>query len=99
MLNFARRRHPDRSEELREHEDEKAWEKTSGLAGKLFWICGSLALVSLVSPSDLKLWIILLPVVLSAICVSAYAYLEYRKVKAEQAKKRNKGKGARKSRR
>ena len=55
--------------------DEKIWEKTNHLASRLFWVCGVLTIVSLVSPSDVRLWIILLPLVLAAIAACVYSLL------------------------
>jgi len=72
--------------------DEKVWEKTNKLGGKLFWICGALALVSLVSPADGRLWWILLPVVLVAIGTFFYSLQEYKKTKAIHESRRKKKK-------
>ncbi len=75
--------------------NEKIWEKTNRLAGRMFWICGVLALVSLVTPSDFLLWMLLLPVVLLAIVASLYSLWEYKKTKGEQ---KNAAKSAKKTR-
>lgn len=61
--------------------DERVWEKTNRLAGKLFWICGALTFVALLAPSDARLWLVLVPAILVAIGVSVYSYFEYRKVR------------------
>jgi len=66
--------------------DERVWEKTNHLGGKLFWICGALALISLVSPIDMRLWIVLLPVIFTVVCVYIYSLYLYKKTKHVQAK-------------
>jgi uncharacterized membrane protein len=66
---------------------EKVWEKTNRLAGSLFWICAALTIISLVAPSDIRLWVIVVPAILVAIVASAYSYLEYRKTKKAQSRK------------
>ncbi len=86
MLNFTKRNYFIGVRTPWTLADEKIWDKTNKLAGKLFWICGALALVSLVASSDLRLWIILLPVLLVTIGVSLYSLLEYRKTRREGAK-------------
>ena len=65
---------------------ERAWEKTNHLGGKLFWICGALALISLVAPIDMRLWIVLLPVIFAAVCVYIYSIYLYRMTKRAHAK-------------
>jgi len=85
MLNFTKRNYFIGVRTPWTLADEKVWEKTNKLAGKLFWICGVLALVSLVSPSDMLLWLVLLPIVLIAIFASLYSLWEYRKTKHEHA--------------
>jgi len=67
--------------------NEKVWEKTNRLAGRLFWVCGALCLVSLVTPAGMRLWFVLAPIILLVIATTVYSYLEYRKVKKGQADK------------
>jgi uncharacterized membrane protein len=88
MLNFTKRNYFIGIHTPWTLADEKVWEKTNRLGGKMFWVCGALALVSLVSPADLRLWIVLLPVVLTAIAASVYSLLEYRKTKQMHEAKR-----------
>ncbi len=76
--------------------DERVWEKTNRLGGKLFWACGALTLISLVSPIDMRLWIVLLPVIFTVVCVYIYSLYEYRQTKRAQEKRfGRKGKKAR----
>ncbi len=78
--------------------DERIWEKTNHLGGRLFWVCGALALISLVSPADMRLWIVLLPVILAVVCVYIYSLCEYRKTKRAQEKGNSRdGKAGRKA--
>ena len=77
--------------------DERVWGKTNRLGGKLFWICGALALISLVSPIDMRLWIVLLPVILTVMGVYLYSLYLYKKTKRAQEKGTGK-KAERKSR-
>jgi len=72
--------------------DERIWEKTNKLGGKLFWVCGALALVSLVSPLDTRLWIVLLPVIFTVLCVYFYSLYLYMKTKRAQEKGKATGK-------
>lgn len=85
MLNFTKRNYFIGVRTPWTLADEKIWEKTNHLASKLFWICGVLTLVSLISPADFRLWIILLPVVLAAIIATLYSLYEYKKAKGHQA--------------
>ena len=81
--------------------DERVWEKTNHLGGKLFWVCGALALISLVSPIDMRLWIVLLPVIFTVLCVYVYSLYLYKDTKhahekgskAKAASRKAKGKG------
>ena len=72
--------------------DEKVWDKTNKLAGRLFWICGALALVSLVTTGDARLAFIVLPAVLTAIIASLYSLYEYKRTKRAQREKSGKRK-------
>ncbi|MCX6771818.1 MAG: SdpI family protein [Candidatus Micrarchaeota archaeon] len=75
--------------------DERVWEKTNHLGGKLFWVCGALALISLVSPIDLRLWIVLLPFIFAVVCVYFYSLYLYRQTKRVH-ERRLRAKGRRK---
>ncbi len=86
MLNFTKRNYFIGIRTPWTLADEKIWEKTNHLASRLFWVCGVLTLVSLVTPSDLRVWLILLPVVLAAIGASLYSLWEYRKTKKAHSK-------------
>ncbi len=100
MLNFTKRNYFIGVHTPWTLADEKIWEKTNKLAGKLFWICGALALISLVTPPDARLWIILLPVVLVAIFASLYSLWEFKKTQRShlhaKAAAARKGKGGKK---
>ena len=73
--------------------DERVWEKTNPLGSKLFWVCGALALISLVSPIDMRLWVILLPVIFTVLCVYFYSLSLYKNTKHAH-EKGNKAKAA-----
>jgi uncharacterized membrane protein len=90
MLNFTKRNYFIGIRTPWTLADEKVWDRTNKLGAKLFWICGALALVSLVAPGDLRLWIVLLPVILAAVITSLYSLLEYRKTKRMHEAKRRK---------
>jgi len=84
--------------------DERVWEKTNHLGSRLFWICGALALISLVSPIDMRLWIVLLPIIFTVICVYLYSLYLYGKTrhaheKGKDAAGKKSKMAARKSRR
>lgn len=96
MLNFTKRNYFIGIRTPWTLADEKIWEKTNHLASKLFWICGVLTLVSLVTPSDLRVWMILLPVVLAAIGASFYSLYEYRKTQKAHSKIKEGRKGKKK---
>jgi uncharacterized membrane protein len=66
--------------------DEKIWEKTNRLAGKLFWICSVLALIALIAPSDVVLWITLFPIIIATIIAYIYALFEYNLAKENSRK-------------
>ena len=59
--------------------NEKVWKKTHDLGGKLFQICGAVSLIGVVLPSY-AIWLILVPVVLTALVTIVYSYLVYRKI-------------------
>lgn len=90
MLNFTKRNHFIGIGTPWTLANEKVWAKTNQLGGKLFWICGALALVSMVSPADSWLWLILLPVILVVIGLFVYSLMEYRKTKAIHDNRRRK---------
>jgi len=72
--------------------DDKVWEKTNRLAGTLFWICGALALVSLVTTGDARIAFIVLPAILTAVIASLYSLWEYKKTKRAQKERGGKRK-------
>lgn len=76
--------------------DERVWEKTNRLGGKLFWACGALTLISLVSPVDMRIWVLLLPMVFTVLCVYFYSLYEYRRTKRAQEKRKGAGGKSRK---
>jgi uncharacterized membrane protein len=84
MLSFTRKNHPMSAEWT--PADERVWERTNRLGGRLFWACGALALISLVSPIDMRLWIVLLPVIFTALCVYVYSLYLYKDTKRAQEK-------------
>lgn len=86
MLNFTKRNYFIGVHTPWTLADEKIWEKTNKLAGKLFWICGALSLISLATPPDSRIWIILLPALLVSIGVSIYSLWEYKKTKRAHAR-------------
>ena len=74
--------------------DERVWEKTNHLGGRLFWICGALALISLVAPVDVRLWVVLLPIIFTVLCVYFYSLYLYKNTK--RAHEQGKGAAGRK---
>jgi uncharacterized membrane protein len=73
---------------------EEVWEKTNKLASKLFWVAGVLIFVTLIAPSDMRLWIVLLPLVLIVIGTYVYSLLEYKKImRGEKSPGKGKKKG------
>ena len=56
------------------------WEKTHLLGGKLFIISGIITLIGLFFPSNLLIWFILSPIIISAVWLFIYSYLEFRKL-------------------
>jgi len=58
---------------------EKVWQKTHKIGGKLFRICGVIALIGFFFP-DLAFLFIFVPLLSVCICMIAYSYFEYRKV-------------------
>ena len=72
--------------------DEKIWEKTNRLAGRLFWVCGVLAMLGLVTQGDLRLWLLVGPVIVAAIAACLYSLWEYLKTKGQQKERRGKKK-------
>lgn len=93
MLNFSKRNYFIGIHTPWTLADEKIWDKTNKLGGKLFWISGALALVALVVPGDLRLWVVLGPVVAAALGASLYSLWLYRKTRGETSKgKKRRGK-------
>ena len=56
------------------------WKKTHALGGRLFMYSGVLALGGVVVP-QIAIWLMLVPVLLTALVTVVYSYLEYRKIK------------------
>ena len=56
------------------------WEKTHKLGGRLFMACGLIALAGAVFQEHM-LWLILIPIIASAVVLTVYSYFEYRKEK------------------
>ena len=56
---------------------DEVWEKTNNLAGKLFWAASALTFVSLVAPSDVRLWIIIAPLAAIVVTIYFYSLFEY----------------------
>ncbi len=81
MLNFTKRNYFIGVRTPWRLADEKIWEKTNRLAGKLFWICCALALVGLVVQGDLRLWLLIGPVIVTAIVACLYSIHRYLKTK------------------
>ena len=92
MLNFTKRNYFIGVRTPWTLADDRVWGKTNKLAGQLFWICGALTFVSLVAPGDIRLWIVIGPVILVAIFVCLYSLYEYRKTRAKQANRSEKKK-------
>ena len=59
--------------------NEKVWNKTHRLGGKLFKIAAFIALAGIFLPKY-AIWFILLPVFAFAFCLIAYSYFEYQKL-------------------
>jgi uncharacterized membrane protein len=59
--------------------NETVWKKTHALGGKMFMISGAIALFGVVLP-DFAIWLMLVPVLLTALTTIVYSYLEYRKI-------------------
>lgn len=95
MLNFTKRNYFIGVRTPWTLADEKVWEKTNKVAGKLFWVCGALSLFSLATPPYARIWVLIIPVLLVTIGVSLYSLWEYKKLKKMHAK----GKGAGRKRR
>lgn len=92
MLNFTKRNYFIGVRTPWTLADEKIWAKTNKLASKLFWICGVLALVGLVTSGDLRLWLVVLPAIVAAIFAYLYSLFEYLKTKKAQKDKARKKK-------
>ena len=59
--------------------NEKVWNKTHRLGGKLFKIAAFIALAGIFFPKY-AIWFILLPALAFAFCLIAYSYFEYQKL-------------------
>ncbi|MCX8175160.1 MAG: SdpI family protein [Candidatus Micrarchaeota archaeon] len=88
MLNFTKRNYFIGVRTPWTLADERVWEKTNRLTGALFWVCGVLTLVSLMATADLRLWLVILPLVITAIFGFFYSLWEYRKVRHAGAKRK-----------
>ncbi len=58
--------------------NEKVWDKTHKIGGKLFKLTGIISLLSLILP-DLSVFFILVPILFTTIFVFIYSYVEYKK--------------------
>jgi len=58
--------------------DENVWDKTHKLGGKLFKICGVLALFGIIS-EWFALFLILAPIILVIVYLTTYSYFEYKR--------------------
>lgn len=58
---------------------EAVWDKANKLAGKLFKICGIIALLGIVVPPEWAFVLILVPIIASAFYTTYYSYREYQK--------------------
>ncbi|MFH2106406.1 MAG: SdpI family protein [Candidatus Micrarchaeota archaeon] len=59
--------------------NENVWNKTHALGGKLFRICGVIALLGIFAPKQYAIWIIIVPILLVSLGIIVYSYLEYKK--------------------
>lgn len=91
MLNFTRQAHaPALAFE------EGAWGKSNKIASELFWAAGILTFVALFSPTDYRLWFIMVPLIIVLVAVYLYSIMEYNKASKihkegqKQAKKKRK---------
>ncbi len=57
---------------------EKVWRKTHELGSKLFIISGAISILGLVFP-DVSIWLVIVPVILSALAAVAYSYAVFAK--------------------
>lgn len=92
MLNFTKRNHFIGIGTPWTLASDKVWDKTNRLGGKLFWTLGVVTLVSLIAPSDNRLWIIMALIGLVMIGLYFYSLVEYRKTKIIHDSRRNKKK-------
>ncbi len=69
---------------------ESVWNRTHAIGGKLFKIAGGIAFLGVLFP-DYALLLVIVPVLLSALYVTAYSYFEYKKLAGK--KHGHKGKG------
>ena len=58
----------------------RVWQKTHALGGKLFKLCGMIALLGILSPQLLVLWIFI-PVITTTVWTLIYSYLEFSREK------------------
>jgi uncharacterized membrane protein len=57
---------------------ERVWRKTHHLGGMLFKVCGFISVLGVIAP-ELAVYLMVAPAVISAIYLSIYSYLEYKK--------------------
>lgn len=65
--------------------NEKVWEKTHQIGGRLFKIAGIIALLGIIY-SDYAMFFIIVPIILASIYLFIYSYFEYRKITLNNAK-------------
>lgn len=61
---------------------DRVWKKTNMMGGKLFKLCGLLAIVGVLF-KGYEIWFILVPVLVAALYTFVYSYLEYQKEQKE----------------
>lgn len=59
--------------------NEKVWDKTHKLGGKLFKVAGVIALFGIIF-QEYAIWLVLIPVIAVAIYTVIYSYFEYKKI-------------------
>ncbi len=57
---------------------DSVWNKTHAIGGKLFKISGGIAFLGVLFP-DYAFFLVIAPIILSALYVTAYSYFEYKK--------------------
>ena len=59
--------------------NEEVWDKTHKFGSKLFKISGIIAFLGLILP-DFAIWLMIVPVIITAACTVIYSYVEYREI-------------------